>query len=102
MTAPVRPPPPYPAPEGHVHVAQVDPRWRLITERTFRGCRWGSGPGHQACGAAAVAELNRGRHLRVGGRVDSWWAYCADHLYGRWIEDGQVMWWAVRPEGEAS
>lgn len=23
------------------------------------------------------------------------WDYCADHMYGRWIEDGKVMGWRL-------
>jgi hypothetical protein len=46
-----------------------------------RRCRYGAGPGHPACGKPAVATLNRGRP----------WAYCAEHLYGRKLEDGRVI-----------
>ena len=59
-------------------------------------CRAGSSRYVKACGAPAVAELNRGRHnWQFGKRTDSWWAYCAEHMYGRWIEDGRVMNWVV-------
>ena len=26
-----------------------------------------------------------------------WWAYCERHSFGRWIEDGKVMHWILRP-----
>lgn len=43
----------------------------------------------RACGAPSVAALRR------GSRRPSWWHYCAEHLYGRWIEGGRVMTWRL-------
>lgn len=57
--------------------------WAVGAHSTGR-CRWMM-PNRKACGADAAASLNRGRLGRT-----SWWDYCPDHLYGRWIEDGQV------------
>jgi len=66
--------------------------WRLCArDRTCRDLR---------CREKAVAELNR--KLRRRGKVhDMWWAYCAAHMYGRWIEDGKIMSWRVRETGDA-
>lgn len=49
-------------------------------------CRWGASRYQKACGKTAVASL-----MRSNGP----WDYCADHLYGRWIEDGKVMGWRL-------
>ena len=79
------------APDPDGWQARPDPDWRLITTGA-KACRFGAGPTHPACGAAAVAELRRDR---AGRPV--WWAYCPAHLYGRWIEHGAVHQW-VRVE----
>lgn len=42
-----------------------------------------------SCGRDAVAWMDR------GVRWHNWYAYCGDHLYGRWIEDGKIMWWRL-------
>lgn len=34
---------------------------------------------------------------RRTGLADCWWKYCAEHLYGRWIENGAVMFWRLVP-----
>ncbi len=77
-----------------------DPQWR--TTAHGKRCRAGSGgtpvsggSGHPACGMPAVAEMNRGQRRR-GGKVDSWWAYCAEHTAGYFRaiqEDGRVWGW---------
>jgi hypothetical protein len=60
-----------------------DTSWRLVSDKR---CRM------RGCGADAVAELNRRRYnLNRHCLVDSWWAYCPDHLYGRRIVDGVVQ-----------
>jgi hypothetical protein len=80
-------------------VVDGDNRWRLVTSE--RRCRRMTG--HKSCGRPAVAELNRGRWRPAGhGRVDAWWAYCADHLYDRWIEDGKVMGWRLVKDAQPS
>jgi hypothetical protein len=56
-------------------------------------CRANAGRHHPACGAPAVAEIDR-----PNGTRHVWWAYCAAHLYGGWIEDGQVWNWNLVPE----
>jgi hypothetical protein len=87
-----RPEPGWEAPEGFGRVAVVNEGWRLVTGKRCRQFV----VGHRACGRPSVAEINRGAYLRGRGRVDRFWAYCADHLYGNWIEDGQVMHWILR------
>ena len=94
-----RPEPSWTAPEGHRHEPRVDNQWRLTNGKR---CRAGSSRYATACGAPSVAELNRGRrNWRLGKRTDSWWAYCAEHMFGRWIEDGHVMCW-IAVEDEAA
>lgn len=53
------------------------------------------------CGKPSAAALARTYHRT--GKPDStvWWAYCEDHMYGRWIEDGRVVQW-IRVEDGAS
>lgn len=96
---------------GYEWRVYVDPEWRVLddTPKRCRGWQW-----HRENGGyrpQAVAELNRGRVSHIGrtalrgnGKRPAWWAYCADHLYGRWVEDGHVVEWRVRrvtdPEGE--
>lgn len=80
-------------PDGFHFEVVADTEW--ITPPTGAGrCRYTVGPGHRICGAAPVATLMRGfRPARP-------WDYCAEHLYGRWIEDGRVVgWWLVRDAG---
>jgi hypothetical protein len=85
-----RPEPPE-MPEGCHAAAVPDPEWRLASGKP---CRMGAGKGRPACGQPSVAELNRGYSgWRGAKQLPNWWAYCGDHLYGRWIEDGQVMHW---------
>jgi hypothetical protein len=82
-------------------VPDLDPTWRLQpAERHERRCRYAVGSRAHVrvyCGKPAVAEMNRGRYA-PGARTtrrDAWWAYCGDHLYGRWMEDGVLMCWGV-------
>ena len=79
-------------PDGFEWAVVPDDGWRVGSKRR---CRAGAGNGHAPCGAHAKAELNRGRRHNTG-RVDCWWAYCAKHLYGRWIEDGRVVGWSLQ------
>lgn len=83
-------------PEGCEVVAIEDPEWRLTSDsrmcRMRGGKRFGS-----VCIRDAVAELDRSH---VPGR-QNWWAYCLDHMYGRWIEDGKVMHWILREKADS-
>jgi hypothetical protein len=80
--------------------------WRLLPPGVVKRCRRTTG-GHpkRRCQNAAVVELDRRRHVwrpaDRGGPEErpSWWAYCEEHMYGRWIEDGQVYEWRLVPTG---
>lgn len=84
-----RPPVPHRARPGQEWVAQRDPRWRT---RDAGRCRY-IVDRYVYCRKPVVSELNRGR---LG--ADHWWAYCPEHLhsYGRWIEGGKVLTWALK------
>jgi hypothetical protein len=87
-------------PEGCELVALPDEDWRI---ETGRHCRR-AGARSKTCGKPSVASLNRRRRVRATDYrperlVDSWWAYCLDDLYGRWIQDGQVWHWVLREAG---
>lgn len=90
-------PPETDVPPGWVWEAHTDPVWAVhgASHPASRPCRYTVGPGHRTCKAPGVAAVIRGTL-----RKSVWW-YCADHLYGGWIEDGQVMnWRLVELEGE--
>ena len=82
-----RPDPPEARP-GFRAVATTEDRltWRFSTRGLL--CRM------TGCPNPAVVELNRGRRT-AHGRVDVWWTYCSDHMYGRWIENGRIMHWRL-------
>lgn len=87
-------------PEGYELAAVPDPDWRLVSGKR---CRMREGQ-CSTCGSDAVAELDRGWGARYGrhrSREHDWWAYCPDHMYGRWIEGGQVMHWILRKKESA-
>lgn len=99
-----RPEPTAAARRGFHLEARPDLRWRVIPTVEVRQCRRISMVGGQPvrCGQRGVAEIARERP-RSRAQTE-WWAYCPDHLYGRWIEGESVMvWLAVRdpcPAGE--
>lgn len=71
--------------------AAPDADWRVwLPGDAPRLCRFGS-PFAGFCRRPAVAFLRRGRRGRE-------WAYCERHMYGRWIEDGRVLNWTVKPD----
>lgn len=63
-------------------------------------CRYGS-QWRGFCGKPAVAVLDRAAESRRARGLHSWYGYCGDpvHLYGRWIEDGEVWCWVFRRIG---
>jgi len=79
-------------PDGHELVAVVSEAWRL---ESGEPCR------RRGCPNRSAAELNRQRRmaattLRPARTVDAFWPYCLSHLYGNWIENGQVWHWILR------
>lgn len=85
--------PDWDAPKGHhfeAFPASVD-RWRPLAPDGGIGyvCRRYPGSPTRRCPNQPVAKLNRG--IRRGRPM--WWNYCAEHMYGRWIENGTVMEW---------
>ena len=65
-----------------------DPGWTTDLIHFHRqGCRFGASGVSKACGNEPVAALRRGK---------VWYAYCEDHLYGRWIENDTVVNWYVK------
>lgn len=87
-------------PDGFELVAVPDEEWRIETGRPCRR----AGAGSKVCGMPPVASFNRRRLVRATDyraerRVDSWWSYCIDHLYSRWVENGTVMVWVLRETG---
>lgn len=78
-----RPDPGREAPDGCEFVAVPDDGW-TIGGREDRACRWSMS---SRCPNPTVASFQRGNGP---------WFYCADHMFGRWIEDGAVMVWVVR------
>lgn len=86
-----------PAPEGYHYEAVPADDWRLV-EVEGKKCRGSAGRRLASCGAPAVAELLRYEY----GTAGRWWAYCPDHMYGKWVEDGRVMSWITRANDEES
>jgi hypothetical protein len=82
-----RPPKPTSHP-SEAYYARIDSRWLAEPPHVLR-CRQGS-PRYGWCPNESVATMIRGHHGRPYG-------YCADHMYGAWIEGGYVMVWAIRP-----
>jgi len=88
-----------PAPEGYEYRVAVDTKWRLVTRS--KPCRNQAGYHAPACGKPAVAELGRPRQPGPTNRqrgitaTVQWWAYCPEHMYSRWVEDGKVLSWRL-------
>ena len=72
-------------PEGHEVVAIIDPEWDVDAGKRCRYAR----AGHHVCGKPSAASLLRGRERKTR------WAYCPEHMYGRWVEEGFVMHWIL-------
>ena len=62
----------------------IDKQWIVLSPDTASLCRYWSGQPMIFCRQKAVAQMLR------GWRHQTWWAYCADHLYGRTIREGVV------------
>lgn len=80
----VRPKPPIARPGHHFEAVIEGDDWRLSTG-TYDKCR-GSNP--VRCPGTVVLELRR-----PTGAGPRWYAYCAEHTYGRWVEGAWVWRW---------
>lgn len=84
-----------PPPEGfHLEAVQEKSDWQIYPLGDHR-CRWTDHG--ERCPNRSVARLNR-RHYKRGVYPPIWWHYCAGHMFGRWVEDGKVMAWALRKD----
>lgn len=79
--------------EGYSWRAEAARDWRIHTRDML--CRWISN--RVRCTTPAVVDLRRPRYRSSTG-VGTWWAYCAEHMYGRWVEDDVVMEWILRKD----
>ena len=98
MTEPAddRPAPWYDPPPAGFHfeaVAEGDD-WELDSTRTCRRSAVGGRFPRPGCGRQSVAVLWR----KYGANGRRRWAYCEDHMYGRWIEDGKIMHWILKAD----
>jgi hypothetical protein len=94
----MNPPPPGDIRPGfHYEPVRESDRWRVVGADEHWPCRMKLGV-REMCRAPAVIILYRAHDRRRGV---SWqaWPYCADHAYGRWVSDGQVMYWQAVRDG---
>ena len=75
-----------PAPDSHHFEPHVVVSGWQLGHTDGKRCRWTDHG--QRCPNAAIARLDRASSY---SRHPIWWAYCADHLNGRWIE-GDLIW----------
>lgn len=71
-------------PAGHAWVVEADDDWSTSPMSASPVCR------RPKCSAPSVAWLRRGLTR------PQWWGYCADHMYGRWVDGDVVKHWVVR------
>lgn len=69
-------------PEGYHYEWLPDESFKIGGDG--RGCRM------RGCENPAVVMLRRNHREKSGFAGFRWWPYCADHMYGRKIEDGVV------------
>lgn len=94
-----RPARPATFPEEAYEAVPAGPEWSTSPGRVMgRRCRQGSTQ-NGYCENPAVAALDRHHY---GTKRPLWYAYCGDHLYGRWLEGERVMGWRVRPDWDDS
>lgn len=98
-----RPPIPFELPpdSGFEWAVRAASGWERVRPGNARPCRAGAGAGRPACGRPSVARLMRARRryvepMDLDGRP-VWWHYCERHLYGHWLERGQVVSWRAVP-----
>jgi len=94
----LRPEPGWEPPPGYrLEPVEEGKDWRVVEETETLRCRYVIGPGKKQCQAWAAGAVER------GSKRVSWWGYCAEHLWGRWIEDRKVYFWRavpIEPEGD--
>lgn len=78
--------------EGYHREWLPDEDWRFGTNYTK--CR------QPHCPNPPVAEFDRVYYLQGQRRLRPY-AYCTSHLYGRKIENGQVLYWKLVPDKPA-
>lgn len=83
-----RPAVPHEAPDGY-HWEALPEAGKWAPAQPGKKCRW-RGSAEHACGQPAVLVLTRGIRRPIP------WNYCAEHSYGRWLEDGKVLTWKLR------
>lgn len=94
-----RPPPPFVLTRpGQRWEVEPDTGWSTKPEDVDGlVCRRYQGHDMGHAGTPAVAVLFRRRYARTPPYTRSArWGYCAEHLYGRWIEREIVVGWVVR------
>lgn len=75
--------------DGEQEIWHEGPEWEVLPDGHTYRCR------SQHCPNPAVARLNRTKRWSAR-QTPNWWAYCHEHMYGRWIEAGQVVSWRVK------
>lgn len=80
---------------GYSWRAVLAPDWRIHTRDML--CR--RLVARVRCTTPAVADLLRSSYRSARGE-GTWWAYCPEHMYGKWVEDGVVMEWRLREDRE--
>lgn len=79
-------------PEGYhvVAVPEAIGHWRIAEGKPCRYAR----QGRIQCGEPSVVECLR------GDKRPQFWAYCPDHSYGRWAENGRAWCWILRADND--
>jgi hypothetical protein len=77
-------------PDGYELAAvEAGPEWRAETGYLCRSMI----SRHAYCREPSVAAIARSYGGRPRQRT---WGYCAQHAFGKWVEDGKVMMWILR------
>lgn len=78
-------------PIGHRFAVWLAPEWHLAThgERDYV-CRHST---RARCAQPVVAVMMRRKHVRANPAAvrHAPWGYCADHMFGNWIEGDRVV-----------
>lgn len=91
-----RPSPPYAAPKGAAWIAlPEDDAWSVanVAERASLRCRRST---RSRCTAPVELVLRREAKGAVLASHRVRWGYCAEHAFGRWADDGEVLHWCLR------